>query len=301
LKRVQSLKLSATIQMLPIVAGYGANLLATPFVVESLGLTNFGLWAVTGAVAQYGVLLDLGVSRALTRFVALYHTQGNEEKERSVIGAAVMVIVSIGCILLCFPALIPSELGNLIGEHDSKLTRVLFFAAITLLITGLLGQMFAAASIGRGRFVAANIGLATQRAAVVVGGVIALIINPKLETFAIGSAAGGSIGLVMVLLSILVDDREVRIGRPSRAVLPDLIAFGIKGQAMSVCEIILFQSGKILAGIIIGPAAAGAYELGRSVQAPRACFRRSSPAHMLRKAWTRSGGITHDWCNETQQ
>jgi O-antigen/teichoic acid export membrane protein len=262
LKRPQSLKLGASAQTLPVVVGYGANLIATPFVLANLGLTNFGLWALTGAIAQYGVLLDLGVSRAIVRYVALYHTQEDEYKERAVIGGCAMVVLVLGCFLMCFPLLIPSQLGHLIGVRDASLARVLFLSSIVVLITGLLGGMFSGASIGRGRMVASNIGVAVQRASVVFGGVIAILINPTLACFAVGSAVGGAVGLILVLLAIFVDEHEIRIGRPRVMIMPDLISFGLKGQLMSVAEIVLFQSGKLLVGVIIGPAAAGAYELG---------------------------------------
>jgi O-antigen/teichoic acid export membrane protein len=252
----------ASAQTLPVIVGSGANLIATPFVVANLGLTNFGLWALTGAIAQYGVLLDLGLSRAIVRYVALYHTQEDEYKERAVIGGCVMVIVALGCFLMCFPLLIPAQLGHIIGVRDSNLAHTLFITSIVVLITGLLGSMFSGASIGRGRMVAGNIGLTVQRASVVLGGVIAILINPTLACFAVGSAVGGAIGLILVLLAIFVDEHEIRIGRPQAMIMPDLISFGLKAQVMLVAEIAIFQSGKLLAGIIIGPAAAGAYELG---------------------------------------
>ena len=110
--------------------------------------------------------------------------------------------------------------------------------------------------------VAGNVGVSVQRVGVVVGGVIAILINPKLGNFAVGSAVGGGIGLILVLLAIFVDEHEIRIGRPRVIIMPDLFSFGLKGQVMQVAEIVLFQSGKLLAGLIIGPAAAGAYELG---------------------------------------
>ena len=163
---------------------------------------------------------------------------------------------------MCFPLLIPAQLGHLIGARDTNLARTLFISSIVVLITGVLGGMFSGASIGRGRMVAGNIGVAVQRAGVVVGGVIAILINPTLGCFAVGSAVGGAIGLILVLLAILVDEHEIRIGRPRAMIMADLISFGLKGQVMSVAEIAIFQSGKLLAGIIIGPAAAGAYELG---------------------------------------
>jgi len=254
--------LSASAQTLPIVIGYGANLLGTPFIVASLGLTSFGLWALTGAVAQYGVLLDLGVSRAIVRYVALYHAQNDREKERAIIGGCVIVIVIMGCLLMSLPLLIPAQLGHLIGTDDMSLARLLFISSIVVLITGILGAIFAGASIGRGRTVAASIGVAIQRASVVTGGIVAIIFNPTLWHFALGSATGGAIGLFVVLIAILLDEREIRIARPRMSIMRDLISFSLKGQVMSVAEIVLFQSGKLLAGIIIGPAAAGAYELG---------------------------------------
>jgi O-antigen/teichoic acid export membrane protein len=102
--------------------------------------------------------------------------------------------------------------------------------------------------------------------------------NPTLAEFAVGSAIGGAAGLVVVLLAILIDEREIRIGRPRVSVLPDLISFGLKGQALSVCEIFMFQSGKLLAGIVIGPAAAGAYELGSRLALGARAFGTSASA-----------------------
>jgi O-antigen/teichoic acid export membrane protein len=256
------MKLGALAQMLPIVLGYGANLLATPFVVSNLGLANFGLWAVTGALAQYGVLLDLGIPRSVMRYVALYHSQEREAEERALIGAGIMVFIVVGCLLLSVPLLVPAKLSNLIGAQDVHLTRTLFISSIIVFITGSLGAMLTGASIGRGRIVAASIGLALQRVAVVVGGIIAITVHPSLGQFAVGSAIGGSVGLALVLLAILFDEHELRIGLPRLSALSGVIAFGLKSQAGMVCELVLFQSGKVLAGIVIGPAAAGLYELG---------------------------------------
>ena len=36
----------------------------------------------------------------------------------------------------------------------------------------------------------------------------------------------------------------------------------MKSQVAGAADVVLFQSGKLIAGIVIGPAAAGAYELG---------------------------------------
>jgi O-antigen/teichoic acid export membrane protein len=286
LKPAQSLKLGAAAQTLPVIVGYGAHLIATPFIILSLGLTNFGLWALTGAIAQYAALLDLGVSRAITRFVAVYHTTGDEGRERAVVGGSVMIIVALGSTLLAIALLIPAQLGGFIGVHDINLSRVLFCSSVVVFVTGVLATMFKGASIGRGRMVAGNIGLSLQRASVAIGGVVALLVKPTLSYFALGSAVGGAIGLAIVLLAVLVDEREIKIGLPKTSVMADLISFGMKGQAASVAEIVLLQSGKILAGIIVSPAAAGIFELGSRLALGCRAFGTSTSsivtAHMAR-------------------
>ena len=93
--RVQSLKTGAIAQVLPLAANYGVNLLATPFVVGQLGLHDFGVWAMTGAIAQYAALLDLGAVRAANRYVALFHARGETEKERSVLGICVTTALGL--------------------------------------------------------------------------------------------------------------------------------------------------------------------------------------------------------------
>src|SRR5579875_1531290 len=53
-------------------AGYVFSFVSAPIVLDGLGLRNFGIWALTGALAQYGVLLDLGVGVALPRYIAAH-------------------------------------------------------------------------------------------------------------------------------------------------------------------------------------------------------------------------------------
>ena len=54
-----TLTVGASAQVIPLIAGYGLNLVATPYVVSQLGLHDFGVWAMTGAIAQYAALLEI--------------------------------------------------------------------------------------------------------------------------------------------------------------------------------------------------------------------------------------------------
>lgn len=297
MKAHHSLKLGAVAQVLPIVFGYGAIFIATPFVVTRLGLSDFGLWALTGVVAQYGVLLDFGISRGVVRFVTVYHTKNDAGSARAVVGVSVVVISIVGILLLFATLLFARQLGSLLGIGDAEIARILFVASVLILVTGMLGVVFSGASIGRGRVVAASLGLAIQRASVVFGGVVALLITPTLGSFAYGSAIGGLAGLFFVLAAIYLDEREFGWGSPRISTARELLGFGLKGQALSICDIVMNTSGKLILGLAIGPAAAGAYELGSRLALGARSFGASTAtvltAHLTREHMSNNGENPH--------
>lgn len=259
---VHSLKLGATAQTLRLFAGYGANLLTTPYVVHRLGVADFGIWSMTGAFAQSAVMLDLGVSRANDRYVALFHTRGDHAAERSAAGVCMTVLAVLGCVLFAVSVLAPSAFESLLHTGDPTLVTLLLVSAVTMLICGMFARALAGGSFGRGRQVWSNVGLAALGVAQAMGGVIALIVTPTLASFAIGTAVGSVVGLAAVIGAILVDEGRIVIGRPTLALGREMLSYGVVGQVRGIADIVMIQSPKLIAGVLLGPAAAGVYELG---------------------------------------
>ena len=260
--RVQSLKMGATAQTLRLTAGYGVGLLTTPYVVSRLGLTDFGIWSLTGAFAQSAVMFDLGVSRANDRYVALFHAGGDIDNERAAAGVCMTVLAVLACVLYAIPLLIPEALDRVLRTGDPELAQILVLAAVTMLICGMFARALAGGSFGRGRQVWANTGLAALGILQAVGGVAALVLSPTLRSFAVGSAAGALLGLCAVIIAILVDERRIVIGRPKLGLGREMMSYGIIGHVRGIADVVMIQSPKLIAGIVIGPAAAGIFELG---------------------------------------
>ena len=178
--------------------------------------------------------------------------------------------------------------------------------AITMLICGLLAKALAAASIGRGRQVPANIGIAVLQVAQVVGGLVALVESPTLQRFAVGTAIGACVGLIAVVAIIFYDERRIVVGLPKVTLAREILAFGMKGQVLGATDIVLYQSGKLIAGVMIGPAAAGAYELGlrlvRGVQAFGSAASVALTTHLTRVyAVGEDAAITADYLRLTRR
>lgn len=258
---VQSLKSGAVAQMLPIIVGYGTVLLTTPFVVGQLGLHDFGIWSMTGAVAQYAALLDLGVSRAASRNVAVFHAKGEVKNEGAVVGICLAVLAVLGVGLMGVAFAIYEHTDRFLRIDNPRLTLLLLLCSFSVVTIGMFARVIAAASIGRGRQVHANIGLATLSTLQALGGVAALLVWDSLAAFAIGTASGTLAGLIAVVAAILVDERRIVIGVPRFELFRQILTFGLNSQIAAAGSILLLQSGKLIAGVLLGPTAAGIYEL----------------------------------------
>lgn len=260
-KRAQSLKLGAAAQMLPLLAGYSISILTTPYVISRVGLHDFGVWAITGAIAQYAGLLDLGVSRSVNRHVALFRAKGDVKSAGGVLGVAVAALIVLGALLGGLAFLSRNVVDRLLGTGDAEFAALLLESSVAVMIVGLLARVFAAASIGRGRQVSAGVGMAIFSTFQAVGGAAVLIVRPSLGAFAIGTVVGATLGLVAVLAIIVLDERGITISWPRARVTREVLTFGINAQIAGAGDILLLQSGKLIAGLMIGPTAAGIYEL----------------------------------------
>ncbi len=80
-------------------SGLGYSFLLAPIMIDRLGLTLFGVWAVVGAIATYASVLDAGITRALARFIALYDTRDDANAIRECMGLGLCAFTLIGVVL----------------------------------------------------------------------------------------------------------------------------------------------------------------------------------------------------------
>ncbi|MGY1684739.1 lipopolysaccharide biosynthesis protein [Geodermatophilus sp. SYSU D00867] len=261
-KRGDSLRVATASRALPLIAGYGLNLLATPITASSLGLVQFGLWALTGAFAQYGSLLDLGVSRSVTRFTALHLAQGDQRAADKVVSTAGTLVLGMAVPLTLIGLLAAAPLAELVEFRDVGTVRAVISASLLILVTGQLCTVLTGAAFGREI-------QALPNTVITVCGVLgtcisttAAVLTEDVVVYAWSAAVWNTVTLVAIALTVHVRVARLRVTRPSRRTLRELASFGVKGQSLLLAELIVFQASKVLLGAVSGTAAAGAYELG---------------------------------------
>jgi O-antigen/teichoic acid export membrane protein len=257
-----SIRLATASRALPLVVQYGLNLLATPIIASSLGLAQFGLWALTGAVAQYGSLLDLGVSRSVTRFTALHLARDDARAADRVVWTASALVTSVCLPMLLAVLLISDPLASVIGLPDAGIVRSVIGASLLILVTGQLCTILTGSAYGREVQVLPNTVITICAVAAICIGTAAAVLSRDVVVYA-WAVAGWNV-VTLLAIATVVHTRIARLHPvwPSWGTLKELASFGLKGQSLLVAELVVIQSSKVLIGVVGGASAAGAYELG---------------------------------------
>src|SRR5215813_924994 len=68
----------------------------TPFVLNQLEPTLYGLWVLVGSVTSYGALFDFGISGTITKYVAEFRAKEEWENAQHLVGTALVTYLALG-------------------------------------------------------------------------------------------------------------------------------------------------------------------------------------------------------------
>jgi O-antigen/teichoic acid export membrane protein len=233
----------------------------TPFILSRLGITMFGVWAVTCAVVNYSQVVDLGVTSSLARFVAYYDGRGEHKSIEECLGlglvmAAVVAVLSLIVTLLLAP-LLAAGLHQL-GDHD---TRIVMLSAWTILVVQVLRGVLNSVPVGLRRMVppavAGNIGVVAN----FVASAIALAVSRELVVYAVANAAAAVVALLPTIVAFRLVWRPGGVALPSRTRARQILGFSLKSQVVWIGDQVNNQTDKVVIALLVSVPAAGAYEI----------------------------------------
>ena len=128
----------------------------TPFVVRHLGASQYGLYTLVGALTPYLVLLDMGMGKTITRYVAHYRAHNDTEGEARFLTTTTGIYGIISIVLLvCGAALYHycEEIwsSNFTNEELSCVRQMIVVVVVALAVI-IPGNAFTAICNGCGLF-----------------------------------------------------------------------------------------------------------------------------------------------------
>jgi O-antigen/teichoic acid export membrane protein len=254
-------------QSASLVSAIVFSFLLAPVMIDRLGLAQFGVWAVTGALAQYVRLLDLGITNSLSRFVALHDAEGDRRGIEETIGVGLLSACGVGVLMLGVAALAAPLVSDVLGVFDSGEMRIILVCAAGISIALLIDAVLIALPIGLRQMVPPNVAGTAANVVNFAFSIAALVISTDLITYALANVAAAAIGIFFSLGALLYVGSPPFARRPSAKRTRGILSFGVKSQLVTLADLVNLQTDKLVIAALLGPRTAGAYELAnRAVQ-----------------------------------
>ena len=156
--RRPSLILNAVSNYASLGVNIAVGFLLTPFIINQLGKTGYGIWAFIGAFIGYYGLLNLGVGSAITRYVARYAGRGDGKALNATSSTAMAMFCSTGMVAIAVSFFIATPIAKFFNVPPEYFNAFKYMVWIMGLATGLSfpGSVFQAIVLAHERFVPAN-------------------------------------------------------------------------------------------------------------------------------------------------
>ncbi len=260
---------SLIINALSNYAALGVNivigLLLTPFIIEHLGKTGYGIWTLILSFIGYYGLLNLGVSSAITRYIARYAGQDDKEALNKTASTAMLMFcfTGIAVIVVSFFAAAPlTKFFKVSQEHFSDFKYLIWIMGVT---TGLSfpGEVFGSILTAHEKYVPANIvhiARAIIRAALVV---ILLLSGAGLVGLAFAAIISQLVALVVnyILFKLCTPQVRLSITNVQWAFMRKLLSFGGITAVIVVADHLRMNLDSFVIGKWVGMAEVGVYGL----------------------------------------
>lgn len=154
---MSQLKKAALLSYINLGLSNIVGIVLTPFIIRTLGDSEYGLFALIGAFVGYLSILDLGLTNAIVRFVAQYRTQKDSKGQENFLAISLILytIISLTVIVsgIVMYLYVEELFGNTLSFSEMKKAKIMLLIFIFNISITLPGGIFTGICNGYEHFV----------------------------------------------------------------------------------------------------------------------------------------------------
>lgn len=263
---MSQLKKGAILSYGSILLTIMVGLVLTPFMVRTLGDSEFGLYTLIGSIVGYIGLLDFGLNNTIIRFVARYRAQKDLKGEQNFLATTMLIYCFISVLVVIGGMFIYYNLADFFDKlTPSQIAKaeVMFLILVFNLAIGLPGNAFAAICSGYEHFVfprMLNIVKYIVRSLMIVA---LLMLGGDAVGMVIVDTA---VNIVVILINCYYVLRKLKVkfkfGVYNLALVKEIFSYSIWVFVFAIFSLLQWRAGQGVLGKISGAEAVTVFALG---------------------------------------
>lgn len=249
-----------------LLGARGASIIAVPILLNDLGPTLYGVWAIVVVFAGAQGLVDFGMMSATSRFVAEGQALRDRSRVLRVIAMSLAVYLLLSITVVAGVLVAADGIVGLLSIDPNARSEARYLLVLGALLFGIsnVSALTNAVLIGQQRYWSSSFGRLLGSGAFLA----ALVIDAgrsSVETVAQAAVLMNVAEMTVWLPSALrgLPDRQLLDGTPeplqesaiSPATFRRLVAFGARMQVTVWSEFLMFQAPRLFAGAALGATA----------------------------------------------
>ena len=245
------------------------NLILAPFIIYTIGLTQFGIWAVFLTIASIFLLLDLGLTSAYLKFISQHYANEDFDRLNSVVNSGFVFNAVLYGPMLLLAFLFRKPLYTLlnIGPGVYRDTDLIFAGILLTVLITIVSSSYTAVlkSIQR-------LEVFSKISAIAILIKTALILVLLTNGLELKGLLLGELFFVSVvnITSIYYARKFVPNMRISLLLfrfreLTEMIHYGIKLQVSQIANMVHQQTDKLLVSNLLNPASVSLYQVAQQI------------------------------------
>ena len=157
---MSQLKKGALLSYVKMILTNIVGILLTPFIIKSLGSSEYGVYLLVGSVVAYLGLMNLGIDNAIVRYVAKYKVKNDKVGEQKFLGTTMWIYIIISFFLTIIGIIIyfnlESIFANSLNADELEKAKIMFAILVGNIAIAFPGGTFMAICEGYENFVFPN-------------------------------------------------------------------------------------------------------------------------------------------------
>jgi O-antigen/teichoic acid export membrane protein len=241
----------------------------TPFVIDRLGLVQYGLWGFLGSAVSVAGVLDFGLGATFVRFIARYHARGETTLVARFVSLGALTYLGLGVILSPLALVLAPVIAHHLHLQPALVTtadHIFLLLFVYLFVASSLAVLSALLTGTGDLWLASLAGLAGQVVYAIV--VVGLLLDHR-GLYALVAASFTQVTSIGVICYLIARRRVGRVfANPVRlggTFIREVLSFGAWMQVNNVSALINMQTDGIVIGAAVTVSDVGLYTIANRV------------------------------------
>ena len=239
----------------------------TPVMLRILGQSEYGLYSLSASVIGYLSLLSFGFGSAIVRYISIYRTKGEKQKEQNIFGFFLLIYLVMAAVVMMCGIFISLHVEQIFhkGLTDPELNKMRVLTMIMAFNTALSFpiSVFSSVIMAHERYIFRRILDMFLTIIAPLSNLAALFLG-----FAsVGMAASSTIvQLVLLPINFLYCSRKLNV-RPRFSIIPrelirEIIGFSFFIFIGTIVDILFWSTDKVILGMLTSTTVVAIYNIG---------------------------------------